>query len=197
MLTQKIVVEPNGETIVIIERWLHMNIFHLIGKRYLESKGFRVYLVSHILSKGSFESSAQRLKDFIDSKQLRDFTLVGVSSGGISALLYLEKLDGWSNVKNFVSVATPFGGTVFALPIAIIKPCREILPWNKTIKKIQSTLLKHPEKMLCIVALVDEFVPRKSATLQNVKTKEIDVIGHNALHLTNTETYKTISEVAL
>ncbi len=186
----------NGKVIVIIERWLHPNPLHRIGKRYLESKGFTVYLVSHLITKDSFLTSAVQLKKFIESKNLSNVTLVGISSGGISALLYLEELHGWDRVKIFISIATPFGGTLIALPLALIQSCREILPWSATTKKIQSLRQKEPAKVICIVARYDELVPRKSAILPGSSVKIINVIGHNSLHLTCTQTYEAVAKLA-
>lgn len=186
----------NGKCIVIIERWLRPNILHILGKQYLESHGYTVYLVSHSIIKGSFYQSAKKLDEFIKKNNLEQITLVGISSGGISALIYFQELEGWKNVNNLITIGTPFRGTLAALPLSVIKACREILPWSVTVQKIKSTQIEQFQKVVCIVAKVDELVPRWSSTLPKTNTEVINVIGHNALHLVCRDTYDTILKYA-
>lgn len=192
-------IETSGNqkpTIIILERWMQANFMHKIGKKYLESKGFNVYLISHSIKEGTFEQSAKQLKKFIDTQQLSEITLVGISSGGISALLYLQEHNGWDKANKFISIGTPFRGTLFALPIALSQSCRELLPWSPVVKKIKNMHISNSEKIVCLVAQIDELVPRTSAVLPTTTMQVIKVIGHNYLHLLCKETYKTIADLA-
>jgi hypothetical protein len=187
----------SGKTIIIVERWLQANILHQHIRQYLESKGFQVHLVSHSIKEGTFDDSAKKLKQFIDAKKLNNVTLVGISSGGISALLYLQELNGWEKVQNFISIGTPFYGTILALPLGLNKSCREILPGSRVVKKIKRMQLLNLDRIKCLVARFDELVPRSSSTLPGAQIQTINVLGHNALHLTCKETYDTIASSAL
>jgi hypothetical protein len=186
----------DGRTIIIVERWLNKNPFHLLWKRYLESKGFRVYLLFYPLSKSTFSQSAKNLKHFIDTNKLTDVTLVGISSGGITAFLYLHEYNGWNAVERFISIGVPFHGTLLALPLYLNRSCRDLLPWSSTVQKIKRTEITHKERVICIVSKFDELVSRSSAYLPGTREVVINVYGHNYLHLLAKDTYSTIATYA-
>lgn len=185
-----------GKTIIIVERWLHKNWFHVLWKRYLERRGFQVYLIFHPLGKGTFTQSAAKLSRFIEKNDLKDVTLVGVSSGGLTCIVYLQQMNGWNRVTNFISVGVPFKGTRMALALIRNESCRELLPWNSFIRDLSSQELHHKEKIVCIISKFDELIPRKSGYLSGTHKKVINVYGHNYLHLLCEQTYSTIATYA-
>lgn len=186
----------NGKTILIVERWLNKNPFHLIWKRHLESQGFQVHLSFYPIQTGTFSQSASALKQYIESKKLTDITLVGISSGGLTALLYLQEQDGWKHVNTFISIGTPFNGTLAALPLSINKSCRELLPWSKLSRTLKASRPTHANKIFCLFAAFDELVPRSSTSLPGANTVRIPSYGHNVLHLISKETYSTVARLA-
>jgi pimeloyl-ACP methyl ester carboxylesterase len=136
-------ISKDAPTVVIVERWMNSNIFHNFWKYYLEKKDLNVYLVSLRLQKGNFDESAQELKKFIDTENLENMILVGISGGGISAYLYLQNYDGWRKVKNFISIGTPFRGSSLIFPLSLfIYSAEELLPESKLIKKIKKEKVK-------------------------------------------------------
>lgn len=186
----------NDKTIILVERWANPHIMHRFWKGYLERKGFSVYLVSFSLLRGSFQESAEKLRQFIHERKLQNITLVGLSTGSVTALLYLQEFDGWQRVKTFIAVAGPFHGTPLVLPLAFFPSVRELLPQSKFLKTLLSKPIKHPEKIILLNARIDEMVPVWSRKLPNVKQEIIDVYGHNNLHLFCKETYDMIAQYA-
>ncbi len=184
-----------GQVIVIVERWLSLNIRHIFWKRYLERRGFRVYLINLPLWRRDFSDSSMKLSEYIDQFQLSDIILVGISSGAISALLYLQEKNGWRKVKKFISIGAPFNGTYAILFLSFLPSGRELLPGSKLIKKIQSYSNFDPGKVICIKAKFDEMVPSGSI-LKGAKKITLNIFGHNNLHLHNKKTYKIIIENA-
>ena len=68
-----------GPVIVIVERWLSLNISHIFWKRYLERKGFQVYIINLPLWRKDFADSSKKLASYIEKYNLNDVTLVGIS----------------------------------------------------------------------------------------------------------------------
>lgn len=192
---QKPQIANNGPVIIIVERWLSLNIRHIFWKRYLERRGFQVYLINLPLWKRDFSDSSRKLEEYINQFKLSDIVLVGISSGAITALLYLQERNGWAKVNKFISVGAPFNGTYLMLFLSFLPSGRELLPGSKLIRKIQSFSTFDPKKVICIRAKFDEMVPNGSI-LKGAKKITLNIFGHNNLHLHNQKTYKIIVEHA-
>jgi pimeloyl-ACP methyl ester carboxylesterase len=188
--------EQGKPTIVIVERWFNENILHIYWKKYLEKKGFRVYLLNFKLPDGTFEQSAEKLKEFISREELENFYLVGISGGGLTGLLYLQEHGGWEKVKKFIPVGTPFGGTLFALAVSFVGSGRELLPGSGLVKKISQMRIEHLSRIVCIRAKNEAVIPNKSNYVEGTRCELIDVFGHNALHMVTRRTYDEIAKIA-
>ena len=184
-----------GQTIIIVERWLSVNIRHIYWKFYLERRGFNAYLANFSLWHGDFDDSAKDLKKYIERKKLNDIILVGVSSGAITSLLYLQEFEGWEKVKKFISIGAPFEGAWSALLLSFVPSGRQLWPASSLIKKISRFEIKNMEKITCIRAKFDEMVPTGSV-LKGAKEVRIGTLGHNNLHLGMGKTYAKIVEIA-
>lgn len=187
--------DQKGKTIIIVERWLSLNIRHLYWRRYLTKKGYRVHLINFPLWHKDFKDSSLTLSQFMKDKKITDGTLVGISSGAITCLLYLEELGGWDRIDKFISIGAPFKGTWMMLFLSFIKSGRELLPGSDLTNKIASLNLNQPEKTICIKAEFDEMVPFGSI-LDGAKKVVIPIFGHNNLHLRHRETYQIIAREA-
>jgi pimeloyl-ACP methyl ester carboxylesterase len=179
--------------ILIVERWLSQNPAHFLMKKYLEKKGFKVYLVNFSLFEGDFMASSQSLANFIEKNNLANITLVGISFGSITAYLYLQKYSGWEKVKQFIAIAPPFHGTPRANLFLYLKSGRQMKPNSQFIKNYLSEKVLNPDKIVCIRALQDEMVPTKSSLLDGVKVEIVRVYGHNNLHTMSKRTFSLIS----
>ena len=187
--------EIDGPTIVIVERWLSLNIRHLYWRRYLRKNGFNVHLVNFPLWQKDFEHSSYSLNNYMEEREIKNATLVGISSGAITCLLYLQERDGWSRVKNFVSVGSPFEGTWMMLILSYLKSGRELLPGSALTQKIKNMDIVHIDRITCMRAKFDEMVPN-GAILPHANAVTVNIFGHNNLHIRNKSTYKVISNLA-
>lgn len=184
------------QTILIVERWFNTNGLHKLWVKYLTDKGFAVHMVNFPIQHGTFEESAKKLHEYIEQHKLKNFTLVGISGGGLTCYLYLQHHNGWQKAKRFISLGTAFYGTPMALFISFIKSGRELLPTSNFIKKIKQENVQHPEKITNIVAKFDELSPRNSTLLPGAKHIIIDVFGHNNFHLDTKRTYDVVARLA-
>lgn len=186
--------DRNKKTIVIVERWISLNVRHLYWRRYLQKNGYNVYLINFPIWKKDFLDSSGMLDRYLKSNRLEKVTLVGISSGAVVCLLYLQELNGWKRVNNFVAIGAPFEGTWLMLLLSFVKSARELLPGSSLTKRINSYKLKNTDRILCIKAKFDEMVPGGSV-LKNTGKVVIDIFGHNNLHLEHKATYKWILSV--
>ncbi len=177
--------------IVFIHGWKTQNLAHFPMKKYLEKKGFAVYMTNFGLQIGGITKLAKRLKEYINDRELNNVVLVGASLGAIVSLLYLQKLDGWKNVKKFISLGGPFKGTPTARIGFFSKAARQVLPGSNLIKSLSKEKIKNPEKIICLRAKHDEMVPSGSQ-LKGAKNIAIDVSGHVNL-LSSPKTFHLIA----
>ena len=183
-------------TILFVETWYTKNVHHRKWKKFLEKKGFQVQIVNFPIHKGSFKESAQKLKDYIEENDFSELILVGISSGGITSLLYLEDFGGWSKVKKFISIASPFRGSPMFIFNIHTKSGRELLPNSTFITKLTERKIQNLDKIYCIHAKFDEMVPVSSSVLPGAANIQIDVVGHNNLHVDTKKTYEEVEKIA-
>lgn len=188
--------ENAQHTILIVERWFSTNGLHDLWVKYLTNKGFRVYTVNFPIQHGTFDQSAQELRDYIQKNDLKNFTLVGISGGGLTAYVYLQEYDGWKKVNRFISLGTAFYGTFAALFISFIMSGRELLPNSELTKKIKQQKVQHPEKIFTVAARFDELSPKSSTLLPGAHHITVDVFGHNNFHLDTKKTYDIVAKLA-
>ena len=185
----------DGKTIVIVERWLTMNIRHFYWKYYLEKKGYNVYLANFPLRQGNFKESSEQLAKYIERHNLENITLVGISCGGLTAFDYLQNYGGWARVDKFISIGAPFQGTWMAFFISFAYSGRELFPFSSYIKLLKSYKPLNPEKIYCFRAQFDEMVPN-GAVLPGAHPVTLKIFGHNNLHIRIAATYREIAKIA-
>lgn len=178
--------------VVMVERWLSLNLRHVYWKRYLEKRGYKVYLVNFPFWHKDFTESSDALSKFMEKNEIKKATLIGISSGAVTCLLYLQELNGWERIDRFISIGAPFKGTWLMLFLSFIESGRELLPGSSLTKKIANFTVKDPERTYCIKAKFDEMVPSGSI-LNGVHKVVINVYGHNNLHLMHKNTYAYIA----
>ncbi|GEM_PF-5253623 len=188
--------ENSTSTILIFEQWFAQNLWHIYIKWYLERKGFTVYWTNFSLLKGSHHDAAKYLSKYIEKHRLHNITLVGVSMGAVSSLLYLQEYDGWVKVRKFISIGGPLKGTPLAFLIYFLTPGRQVLPNSTFIKNLVGNI-KHPERIVCISAKFDEFVPHWSNTVPHAYNRVVDIVGHNNLHVISKSVFSSIAKEAV
>lgn len=187
--------EGKKGTIVIIERWFNTNVFHKLWVEYLRKNGYEVHLISPPLGTGSFEDSVKEVKEYITRNNLSDFTLVGISTGGITAYLYLKEYGGWDRVRHFISLGAPFAGTYAYLPLFLFKSCRVMLPGSSFVKALLERPIENVDRIVCVRAVFDQFIPKDNQILPGAHVEVVPVVGHNNLHLYSSKTYKLLLQL--
>lgn len=187
--------QNKGQDMIIVERWMTVNIRHLYWRHYLQRQGFRVFIINFPIYKSNFEASAMRLSNFMKMHDIKKSIMVGISAGAITSLIYLQEENGWERVEKFISVGAPFKGTWSAIFLLFARSGWELLPNSMLVKQIRNYRIKNIDKILCIASKFDEMVPFGSI-LPKSNSYKIEVIGHNNLHLSIKSTYKKIVEFA-
>ena len=180
--------------IVLVERWFSRNIFHLVAKKYLEHKGFKVYSLNYPMLKGTFEDSAENLATFINKHQISDAILIGISAGATTCLEYVQFHNGWEKTHLFVSIGGSLNGSSLAKYFPISTSLRQLIPGSLFMKHLHSEKIENLDKIITIRAKGDNMVPAKSSTLSGARNITIDVVGHNLLHTFWLPTYQLVRE---
>jgi len=188
----------SGESgrIVFVHGWFAQNPLFFFLKRHLVKQGFRVYMTNFGLHLGDFYELAKKLSIFIQENDLHDVILVGTSNGAIISLLYLQKMDGWKNVRKFIGIGGPYKGTPLAYLGLFSKSVCQILPNSQFLKDLFDNGLKNPDKIVCVSAKHDEFVPIWSSQLPGAKNEILPVIGHINLAAFCKSTFSFVAKYA-
>jgi pimeloyl-ACP methyl ester carboxylesterase len=185
---------PKG-TIVLVGCWFNANVFHKRWVTYFEKQGFRTYLVDLPFARENFDTTTKRLARFIAQHRLKNYTIVGISSGVLVCWNYLTVYKKWGEIHRFISMGGPVQGTITAWFITFTSKGRDMVPGSKFIKHLQSHHIPKG-KMITLTAKFDELVPSKYARLKGVKNYQLSGWGHNSFHLSSQETYDMIAKIA-
>ncbi len=167
------------------------------AKKYLENKGFNVIIYNFTKEIKDIDTSAEKLKKILDDMNLENVCLVGISAAGLTCYEYVNKLDGWGRVDTFVSIGTPFKGTLMSYFAFHTKIGRRLIPKSSYIAHIQSIKPRNLDKTYCLVATKDEIVPKESSMLSGAHFIEVPVLGHVRLHAFSDKTFEIISQIAM
>lgn len=183
------------KTIVLVGCWFNANTYHKKWVSYLEKEGFRTYLLDLPFARENFETTTKRLADFIAKHRLKDYTIVGISSGVLVCWNYLTEYNKWDGIHRFISIGGPVQGTITAWLIMFTSKGRDMIPGSAFIKKLHNrNFPKH--KMVTLTARADELVPYKYARMDGVKNYQLSGWGHNSFHLSSKDTYQIIARIA-
>lgn len=184
--------QTQGVSIILVEHWFSQNIYHYFLKKYLEKKGYRVYLFNSSLLRNSIEKGAAELRSFLKRKEIENCILVGISIGGVTSYYYVQNY-GWEGIQKVLCVGAPFKGSFALGMLYFLRVGRQLWPGSNFIKTLFSKEIVNSQKIVSIVAKYDEWVPRSSSTITHVKTVEVDIFGHNYLHIASKETFQKIA----
>lgn len=188
-------VEQNSKTpVIIVGQWFTHNALHMIMKSFLERKGHPVYLFNYSIMKGGIEDGARELEKFVMRREIGKCILVGISTGAVTSYLYAQKLSGWRRVAKIISVGGPFYGTPWAIFYSFSQTGRDLLPGSKFILNMHKLRNKYPYKIVSVIPVFDEFIPKWSSILPNSQVRQIDIAGHNNLHIWSRDVFKIIAQ---
>jgi len=186
--------QPRG-TIVLVGCWFNANTFHKTWVSFLEKAGFRTYLIDLPFAREDFDTTSKRLARFIDKHNLKDYTIVGISSGVLVCWNFLTTYNKWKEIHRFISIGGPVQGTIAAWLITFTSKGRAMVPGSSFIKKLHSKPFPK-KKMITLTARADELVPYRYARLDGVKNYRMSGWGHNSFHLSSKDTYQIIAKIA-
>lgn len=152
----------------------------------LEKEGFNVFVFNPGSSINKrIEDLSQELAVFV-AKVCREaevdrVSLIAHSMGGLIALYYLEKLDGYKRVKKIITAGTPFHGTRVAYLGMHTRSARQMVPKSKFLQALLRSL-NFTNKIVSVRTRQDRVIkPKTSPILAGAKNIEVGGVGHIAL----------------
>ena len=104
---EKLVTNANLPTVILVpgvyENWYYFRRM----KQLLLLRGYNVINADSIYQSESLEKDSDALSSYVNGNSLYDVTLIGHSSGGITALKSLSKN---SSINKIIAIAAPFSG---------------------------------------------------------------------------------------
>jgi len=114
-----------------------------------------------------------------EMKKYNKPTLIGFSSGGLLAILYIERFKLWDKINKIITVATPFSGNP-AYAQHFGKSIKDTLPESDIIKEIVN-LNPPKDKVLSIFAKEDKFTHHPERIKLNWPSIVLPAQGHGDL----------------
>ncbi len=182
--------------IVITEQWFVQTISHILMKWYFEQQHFKVYMFNFSPINGGIEEGAKHLKQFMNKHKIQECIMVGISTGAVTSYVYAQRFGGWEKVKRLICMGGPFKGTPWAMSFFFLKCGKQILPRSNFVRNLQKEQIQYPDRMICVAAKNDEFVPRWSSYLSKARFKEVPLVGHNNLHILSKEVWDLVAKEA-
>lgn len=182
--------------IILVERWFSRNVLHYFPKKYLEKKGFKVYLLNYPLTKGTFEDATGNLQRFMEENNIYDAILIGISGGATTCLEYLQFLNGWARTRRFISIGGALYGSPYGRLAIFSKSLAELAPGSKYMQYLHSKPIENLDKITTITASVDNLVPTKYGKIAGADNIVLNMVGHNLLHTLWKPTYDIVAKTA-
>lgn len=182
--------------VVFVHGWFTQNVFYACFKRYLERKGFAVYMTNFGLHLGDLTKLGKRLARYLEERQLEEVVLVGISAGALASLFYLQKLNGWNRVKTFISVGAPYKGTPIAYVAFFSQAARQMFPGSKFLQTLWAGGIQNPGRIVSITGSYDTFIPTLSSYIPGAQNVTVDVFGHFTLGGFSKRVYVLVAQYA-
>lgn len=158
----------------VYENWFYFRKIQSLLIRH----GYNVIIADSIYQSESLEKDSEALSTYIYRNSLENVTLIGHSSGGITALKTLSKNR---SINKIIAIAAPFSGvnnghflrTVFV---------RELLPNAHEILEIKALPKALLEKVISIYPAYDNQIWSKSGSiLDGAKNVQLKSKGHHLI----------------
>lgn len=147
---------------------------------YFKSRNIEFYMLDFGLQTKSIDFYQRELSKFIEDKNLKNPTLVGISMGALISIKHAQK-NNWKNINKIIAVATPFWGSSKAYFTIFAASGRQMLIGSKYLKNIREAGLKK-NKVITINAKWDALVWNNHLRIPNTINEEIDAGGHDKIH---------------
>lgn len=138
---------------------------------------------------------ARKIEQIKNEQKVAKIDYVAHSMGGLIGRYYIQELNGYKNINNYVSIATPHYGTYTAFA-GLGEAAKQMRPKSDFLNKLNSgEMIKPGVKYTSIWTKLDEIVvPAESALMQgsNMMT-DIKYVGHFFI-LWSEDTYKQVRE---
>lgn len=165
--------------------------------RFLETRGFQTFLpnLKQNTGKSGLDELARNLKTYVDDHvpSGQTFDLVGFSMGGLVSRYYLQRLEGMTRVRRFISISTPHNGSWLAYLIQN-RGCRQMRPKSPFLKELNEDV--HTLQRVRMVSIWTPFdlsiLPPSSSHLPVGVELKLYIFVHR-LMISNRQTFEAVS----
>ncbi|MBZ4487871.1 alpha/beta hydrolase [Microbacterium sp. cx-55] len=143
----------------------------------LHDRGHPVHVLDPLRSNlQPVPEGAARVVDYLAERDLRDVVLVAHSKGGLIGKHVMAFGAASGRIRGMVTVAAPFGGSVYARYLAVSRSLRIFSPRDETILLLgQQTAVN--ARIVSVYGRFDPHIPGGSA-LAGAKNVQLDTGGH-------------------
>ncbi len=147
-------------------------------KHSLVTHGFAVLHADDIYKGISIAEDSKALSNFIKDHSLENVSLIGHSSGGLTAVSCLQTAPA---IKRVVAIATPFSGVANGHIVRTSK-VRELMPGSDTITSVEVLSPNLANKVISIYPSYDNQIWSKSGSiLKGAKNIRLNAKGHHLI----------------
>lgn len=168
------------KTIVIVHGFMGRSLPFLFLSKFLQKRGYTVVFADFGFHIDDVEQVAVKLQKFLEDKE--QILLIGISTGAVISLYYLQQLEGWEHVDHFIAIAGCFQGNFFARFFPFAKGVRQIQKGSSFLRSLTKNIV-HPKKITTLEAKYDEITPLSSAILKGANNILLEEVGHGYFQL--------------
>lgn len=141
---------------------------------YFNKQGYRIHF-PEFKTRNPINKIVENISEYIDSRNLNNFSIISHSKGGLISRVLLEKYN--DKIINVINISTPHKGSIFGYLEKI--SLNEIRPSSEFLKKMNSYKSK---KIVNIYPKFDNLViPNSSLKLDNARNIKLDIVGHTRI----------------
>jgi triacylglycerol esterase/lipase EstA (alpha/beta hydrolase family) len=137
-------------------------------------QGYRIHF-PQFNTHASLQKITEDINQYIESKKIKEFSIISHSKGGIVSRLLLDELN--TKINKVFNIATPNEGTIFGyIPLFNL---HELKPNSRLIKTLKALKVK---KIVNIYSRFDNHViPNSSLRLEGSTNIKVNVVGHTRI----------------
>ncbi|WP_026553599.1 alpha/beta fold hydrolase [Arthrobacter sp. H20] len=143
---------------------------------HLASSGHPVHVVQQLgYNRGTVQSMARHVADYLSTHDLTDVVLVAHSKGGLIGKYVMTQPEGGERVRQLIAVNTPFSGSTYA-NFFVVPSIRAFSPRNRFLRTELANIGSNA-RITSVYSSFDPHIPQGSV-LPGAVNIELATMGH-------------------
>ncbi len=180
---------------VILIPGLHESTFFLFSVGdFLNKQGFRIYTIPDFKSAEPVSDISKKLEGLVERLPQSDIILISHSKGGLVAKYFLDTSVFTEKVKLSISIATPYGGTIFGH--LHFHNLYEVRPKSPLLTFLGSNKVSCAKIVNFYPKFDNHVLPNSGLLLAGAQNIQINVSGHTRI-LNSNQLLKWLADILL